>query len=436
MSPLPEKAADTSAEQPWPLRTLSLKMGDYIERMPPTWIEGQIVQLTRRPGSPTCYLTLRDTEVDMSLSVTAHANTLDAMGPGVREGARVVVHVKPAFWTKRGSLHMDARIVRPVGVGELLLRLEQLKQLLAAEGVFDADRKRPLPFLPEVVGLICGRNSAAERDVVENARRRWPATRFAIRQVAVQGPGTVEQVSAALAELDADPQVQVIVVARGGGSFEDLLPFSNEGLVRAVVAARTPVVSAIGHDVDTPLLDFVADRRASTPTDAAKLVVPDHDGEVARLAALRATAHRALHHRLSGERRRVEGLRTRPVIATPATMVTGRRTDVQALRDRSTRQTHARLDRERDRVAHTRGQLRALSPLQTLQRGYAVVRQAGGGVVTDPEQVSGDEVLRVTVAHGDLLVRPVDAADPASDPPATTPRRPRAGTPSRKKAAE
>jgi len=226
-TPLPERAADTTAEQPWPVRLLSLKIADYVDKMSPLWVEGQVVQLNRRPGAPTAYLTLRDPDVDMSLSVTVHVNTLDAMAAPLLDGARVVVQAKPTFWTKRGTLHLDARQIRPVGVGELLARLEHLKRTLASEGLFDRDRKRPLPFLPRTVGLVCGRASAAEKDVVENARRRWPAVQFAIRQVAVQGPNTVTEVSEALRSLDTDPAVDVIVIARGGGSFEDLLGFSN-----------------------------------------------------------------------------------------------------------------------------------------------------------------------------------------------------------------
>ncbi|HWC21539.1 MAG TPA: exodeoxyribonuclease VII large subunit [Flexivirga sp.] len=406
-TPLPEKAADTTAEQPWPVRKLSVKISDYVDKMSALWVEGQIVQLNRRPGAPTAYVTLRDPEVDMSLSVTVHVNTLDAMGPGLQQGARVVVQAKPQFWTKRGSLHLNARQMRPVGVGELLARLEHLKQLLRSEGIFDASRKKPLPFLPHTVGLICGRASAAEKDVVENARRRWPATQFEIRQVAVQGPNTVPEVTAALAELDAAPHVQVIVVSRGGGGFEDLLPFSNEALVRAVSATRTPVISAIGHDEDTPLLDFVADVRASTPTDAAKRVVPDLQDELRGLAQLRGAGARALQHRLAAERRHLDQLRSRPVLVAPETMVATRRATVEALRDRArARMTH-RLDRAHDQVGHLRGQLRALSPLQTLERGYAVVRHAGGEVVTDVATVESDELLRVTVASGDFAVRPV-----------------------------
>ncbi|RNI21519.1 exodeoxyribonuclease VII large subunit [Flexivirga caeni] len=406
-SPLPERAADTTAEQPWPVRTLSVKISDYVDKMSPLWVEGQIVQLNRRPGAPTAYVTLRDAEVDMSLSVTVHVNTLDAMGPGLQQGARVVVHAKPTFWTKRGTLHLDARQMRPVGVGELLARLEHLKQLLRSEGLFEPARKKGLPFLPRTVGLICGRASAAEKDVVENARRRWPATQFEIRQVAVQGQDTVPQVIEALAELDAAAHVDVIVITRGGGGFEDLLPFSNETLVRAVATARTPVVSAIGHDEDTPLLDFVADVRASTPTDAAKRIVPDLADELAGLAQLRHRGAAGLQRRLVVERRHLEQLRGRPVLVAPETMVATRRAAVEVLRDRSrSRMTH-RLERAHDQVVHLRGQLRALSPLQTLERGYAVVRHTDGQVVTDVATVAPDELLRVTVATGDFAVTPV-----------------------------
>ncbi|AKU17703.1 exodeoxyribonuclease VII large subunit [Luteipulveratus mongoliensis] len=404
-TPLPERAADTTAEQPWPVRTLSLKIADYVDKMAPLWVEGQVVQLNRRPG--TCYLTLRDTEVDLSLSVTVPGNTLDAMGAAVREGARVVVHAKPTFWTKRGTLHLDARQIKPVGVGELLARLEHLKQLLRSEGLFDASRKQRLPFLPRRVGLITGRAGAAEKDVVQNARRRWPATQFVIRQVAVQGPDTVREVSEALRELDQIAEVDVIVIARGGGSFEDLLAFSNESLVRAVSGCRTPVVSAIGHDVDTPLLDFVADVRASTPTDAAKQIVPDLREQLAGLTATRERARRAVHHRFAAERRHLEALRSRPVLADPHTLVTTRRREIDTMRERAAYRLRSRIERATDQVAHLRAQVRSLSPLSTLERGYAVVRHAEGGVVMDPSDLDSQELLSVTVAQGAFDVRSV-----------------------------
>ncbi|MBD2758151.1 exodeoxyribonuclease VII large subunit [Yimella sp. cx-573] len=410
-SPIPEKAGDTTAEQPWPLRLLSMKIGEYVERMPPVWVEGQLVQINRRPGAPTVFLTLRDTDADLSMSVTTHINTLNAMGPAVQQGARVVMHAKPTFWATKGTLQLDARQIRAVGIGELLARVERLKQLLRSEGVFDQSRKRPLPFAPQRVGLICGRNSAAERDVVENTRRRWPATTFQIRQVAVQGVSTVEEVTAALAELDASPEIEVIIIARGGGSFEDLLPFSNETLVRAVSAARTPVVSAIGHDVDNPLLDFVADVRASTPTDAAKLLVPDLREQLALVRRHHEAGARALHHRITQERHRIDMLRSRPVLASPMTMVETRREDVDRLQDRGRIRLSHRLERGHDEITRLSAQLRALSPQHILDRGYAVVRHADGEVITDVEQVHADDLLRVTVARGDFAVKPVAASD-------------------------
>jgi len=405
--PLPERAADTTAENPWPLRLLSLKISDYVDKMSALWVEGQVVQVSRRPGQATAYLTLRDADVDMSLNVSVRTTTLDAMPVPLAEGARVVVQAKPTFWTKRGTLQLDARQVRPVGVGELLARLEHLKRVLASEGLFDHDRKRPLPFLPRKVGLICGRASAAEKDVVENARKRWPAVRFEIRQVSVQGPNTVPEVSAALRELDADRSVDVIVITRGGGSLEDLLPFSNEALVRAVADALTPVVSAIGHDVDTPLLDFVADVRASTPTDAAKRVVPDVVEQRTAIEQTRQRVVRALTSRLHNERRILVSLRSRPVMADPRAMIIARRQELDALTNRSRRRLRADVHRACDQVNHLRAQVRALSPLATLERGYAVVQHADGRVVMDRAEVDPDELLRVVVARGDFAVRPV-----------------------------
>jgi len=408
---LPEKAADTTAEQPWPVRLLSMRIGEYVEKMSTLWVEGQVVQLNRRPGARTAYLTLRDPDVDMSLSVSIQVNALDAMPGPLSEGARVVLQAKPSFWTQRGSLMLDARQIRPVGVGELLARLEYLKRHLAQEGLFARDRKRPLPFLPRRVGLVCGRASAAERDVVENALRRWPATRFEIRQVAVQGATAVAEVTAALAELDTHPEVDVIVIARGGGGVEDLLPFSNETLVRAVAAARTPVVSAIGHDVDTPLLDLVADHRASTPTDAAKAVVPDAAAERSGISATRERSRRALAARLHSERRRLVELRSRPVLTDKGAFVRSQREVVEALRARARRRVEAQLHRGRDHTTHLRAQVRTLSPQSTLDRGYAIVQHADGAVVSDPADLEVGELLRVRVARGDFAARPVGSAD-------------------------
>ena len=405
---LPERARDTTADDPWPVRLLSLKIADYVDKMSALWVEGQIVQVSRRPGQATAYLTLRDPDVDMSLNVTVRTSTLDAMPAPLSEGARVVVQAKPMFWTKRGTLHLEARQVRPVGVGELLARLEHLKRILASEGLFDQDRKKTLPFLPRRVGLICGRASAAEKDVVENARRRWPAVQFEIRTVSVQGPNTVPEVSAALRELDIDGEVDVIVITRGGGSFEDLLPFSNEALLRAVAQTVTPVVSAIGHDIDTPLLDFVADVRASTPTDAAKRIVPDVAEQRAAIDQTRQRVRRALIMRVQTERRLLVSLRSRPVMADPRAMITACRQELSALTSRARQRVGANVHRAGDHIDHLRAQVRALSPLATMERGYAVVQHADGRVVMDEADLLADEILGVRVARGDFKVRPVN----------------------------
>lgn len=415
---LPARAAETTPERPWPVRLLSAKIADYVAKMSALWVEGQVVQLNRRPGANVAFLTLRDTDTDMSLPVSLPAQVLAAAETPLAEGAHVVVHARPTFWTKRGTLQLNADAVRAVGVGELLARIEHLKRVLAAEGLFDAERRVPLPFLPAVVGLVCGRESKAEHDVVVNAQARWPQVEFVIREVAVQGVSAVPQVSRAIAELDADPRVEVIVVARGGGSVEDLLPFSNESLVRAAAACRTPLVSAIGHETDTPLLDLVADYRASTPTDAAKRIVPDVGEERARVAQARARIRSAVEHRVAREEHGLAQVRSRPVLARPHTMVEGREAEVHRMRDRARRSLDHALS---GAVASTRAlaaQVRALSPAATLERGYAVVQTADGTVVRDAATVSAKDSLRVRVASGELMATVLAVAPARRRPPA------------------
>ncbi|MGB3829044.1 MAG: exodeoxyribonuclease VII large subunit [Ornithinimicrobium sp.] len=409
--PLAPTARETSAEAPWPVRVLSLKIADYVQKMSPLWVEGQIVQLNRRPGMNTAFITLRDTDVDMSLSLTIPVPALEAMAADPQPGSRVVVHAKPSFWTKRGTLQLEARQMRHIGVGELLARLEHLKQLLRSEGLFDTGRKRPLPFLPTRIGLIVGRNTAAERDVLSNTQRRWPAAQFEIRQVPIQGADTVLAVSKALAELDAHGEVEVIVIARGGGSFEDLLPFSNEALIRAVSGCRTPVVSAIGHESDSPLLDFVADLRASTPTHAANAVVPDRSDELNGLRTVLSRGRRTLSQRLGRERATHIALMSRPVMADRAAIVARHRQGIDSAHRRGRSALIGRLRAEHERVGQQSRHLRAVSPRHTLDRGYAVVRHVDATIVRDSRDVDPDELLQVTVARGDFAVRPVSVAD-------------------------
>ncbi|WP_233257868.1 exodeoxyribonuclease VII large subunit, partial [Micromonospora sp. S4605] len=392
----------SSSEEPWPVRVVSQKVGQWIARLGWVWVDGQVAQISRRPGATTVFLTLRDPSADLSLTVTTNRDVLDAGAPELREGARVVLHAKPEFYAARGTLSLRADEIRQVGLGELLARLEKLKKLLAAEGLFDRARKRRPPFLPNRIGLITGRASAAERDVLTNARRRWPAVEFRTVNVAVQGPSAVPQIVDALKVLDADPTIDVIILARGGGSIEDLLPFSDEALCRAVFACRTPVVSAIGHETDAPLVDYVADLRASTPTDAAKRVVPDLTEEVRLIGQARHRLERAVRNLVDRESHRLDGLRSRPVLARPEVMVEQRATEVTALRQRADRCLDHRLAAASDDLRHTLARLRALSPAATLDRGYAIVQRADGHVVRAASEVAKGDPLRVRLAEGEL----------------------------------
>jgi exodeoxyribonuclease VII large subunit len=393
----------SSAEQPWPVRVVSQKIGAWVAKLGWVWIDGQVAQISRRPGNTTVFLTLRDPSADLSLTVTTNRDVLDLGAPNLVDGARVVVHAKPEFYAARGTLSLRADEIRQVGLGELLARLAQLKTLLAAEGLFDRARKRRLPFLPGKIGLITGRASAAERDVLMNARRRWPSIEFRVINVAVQGAVAVPQIIDALSVLDRDETVDVILLARGGGSTEDLLPFSDEALCRAVFACRTPVVSAVGHETDVPLVDYVADVRASTPTDAAKRVVPDLAEEIRLIGQARSRLDRALRGLVDREQHRLDAIRSRPSLARPHTMVDSREAEVVALRDRATRTLTHRLDRATAELAHTLARLRTLSPAATLERGYAIVQRADdGAVVRAPDDVAAKDPLRIRLADGEL----------------------------------
>jgi exodeoxyribonuclease VII large subunit len=395
-------ALESSAESPIPVRSVAQAIGQWVGRLGRVWVDGQLTQITRRPGTNTVFFVLRDPAADISLNVTAPRQLIDGMADQLTEGSRVVVWAKPEFYLARGALQLHALEIRPVGVGELLARIERLRRLLAAEGLFEADRKRPLPFLPGTVGLVCGRGSAAERDVLENAKRRWPAVQFRVEAVAVQGPYAVAEIVNAVHALDADPQVDVIVIARGGGSVEDLLPFSDEALVRAVAACRTPIVSAIGHEPDSPLLDLVADVRASTPTDAGKLIVPDVAEEQRRISLLRDRALRYVTTRIEREQDALRSLRARPVLATPERDIDRRSGDVGDLVARARRSLGAGLDRAADDVVHLLARVRSLSPAATLERGYAVVQDAEGRVLRAAAGVQVGAVIGVRLASGKL----------------------------------
>ena len=370
---------ETSAEKPVPVRVVSEAISDYINRLGQIWVEGEIAQLNDRAGSGMIYMRLRDPSVDMYLEVTCPRSVFKAIAP-LTENARVVINSKVNFYTPTGRLSLNAKEIRQVGVGELLARLEALKKLLASEGLFATERKKPLPFLPRKIGLICGRASAAEKDVKENAKRRWPSVIFETREVAVQGADAVIQVSTALKELDKDPEVDVIIITRGGGSFEDLLPFSDESLVRLAAACKKPIVSAIGHEQDTPLLDLVADLRASTPTDAAKRVVPDIQEELVKIKQLRNRADQKINDRVVLEM-----------------------TKIVNFMQRSFASMNSRIIRSAEELTHTLARIRTLSPQATLDRGYSVVQLSDGTIVRNAKSLTAGQKLRLRLAEGVAL---------------------------------
>ncbi len=362
-----------------PVRTVSRMLGDWIGKLGAVWVEGEVADFKQRPRARMQFLVLRDTEANVSLSVVADSELVGRMDPPLEAGQRLIVWARPEFWSGRGSLQLRARSMRAVGLGELLARLAQLQATLAAEGLFAPERKRPLPFLPRRIGLICGRNSDAEHDVVVNARDRWPAAQFEIREVAVQGVNAVREVTEALVELDAIPDIDVIVITRGGGSVEDLLPFSNESLVRAVSAAQTPVVSAIGHEQDAPILDLVADYRASTPTDAGKRIVPSFAEEDSRVHQLLQRGRASVLRRLDSEINFVGDAQRRML-----------------------RVLDSRIESWTNDVHHLLARTRSLSPAATLERGYAIVQRSDGIVVRQATEVHIGDALDIYVHQGNL----------------------------------
>lgn len=399
--------SSNSANSAWPVREFNKQVKSWIERLGYVWVEGQVMQLNVKPTWKFSYVTLRDPEVDQSVSITCNTSLLQQLPAPLSEGERVVVYGKPAYYSGRGSFSLWVTDIRPVGLGELLARIERLRQQLAAEGLFDPARKRPLPFLPRNIGLITGRGSAAERDVLAVATQRWPEVHFTVKNTAVQGPRAVTEVIGALEELDADPSVDVIIIARGGGSVEDLLPFSEESLQRAVARASTPVVSAIGHEPDNPVLDNTADVRAATPTDAAKIVVPDVIAERALIQELRARSAAALRGWVHNQRQGIAALRSRPVLADPVLSINRHRELITQVRAQSRREITHVLRQEQTRVASLRAQVSTLGPAATLARGYAVVQVlprdgSEPEVVTQIEQSPPGSQLRIRVADGSI----------------------------------
>lgn len=389
-----------SPSEPVPLRVVLTQVKKWVERLGSIWTEGQVVEVNKRQSSLQ-FLTLRDSLSDMSVSVTIGTQALEAAGP-LAPGATVAALLQPGVWASNGRLVFDCRELRQVGIGRLLQQLEQLKRQLHTEGLLNPALKRRLPFLPRRIGLITAAGSAAERDVLTTVRDRWLAATFEVRHTQVQGPQAAAQVMGAVAELDAVADVDVIVIARGGGAFEDLLPFSDEGLLRAVSKCRTPVVSAIGHEVDTPLLDLLADVRASTPTAAGKLVVPDVHEELERVRLTRARLRRAVTSGLTAEESRLAALRGRPVLRAPTGVLDLHAERLAAARSRLNRAVTSELDRRSTELEHVRSRVRALSPQSTLARGYSILVTADRTAISSVAQTQPDAAVHALVADGEL----------------------------------
>ena len=405
-------------DTPWPVGKVNDQVKGWIERLGYLWVEGQLTQINFKPTWKLSYLTLRDVQQEKSVQLTCPSSMLQSLSAPLKDGDRVIVHGKPAFYAGRGSFSLWTTEIRHVGIGDLLARIEKLRQQLSAEGLFDPARKRPLPYLPHKIGLITGRGSAAERDVMAVAHDRWPAVQFRVLNTAVQGANTVPEVIDALQQLDADPEVDVIIIARGGGSVEDLLPFSEEALQRAVAAAGTPVVSAIGHEPDSPVLDNVADLRAATPTDAAKRVVPSVAEERAIVAEARSRMAAALRGWVERERRGLDNIRSRPVMADPMTPIRTRREEVERTRDTMRREIEVMVERETRHVESLRARVSALGPSATLARGYSIVQVvpkdgSGPEVVTSYAQSPPGAQLRIRVGDGSITA--VSMASQAAD---------------------
>jgi exodeoxyribonuclease VII large subunit len=406
-----DPASLPTADSPWPVAVLADKLKGWIDRLGTAWVEGEITQWGVSGGN--VYGKLKDLEAEATIGFTIWSSVRSKLPGDLKQGDRVVALLKPNYWVKGGTLSMQVFEMRHVGIGDLLERLERLRRTLAAEGLFAPDRKKPLPFLPHCIGLVTGKDSDAEKDVLRNAQLRWPSVAFRVRHAAVQGDRAVGEVIAAIQALDADPEVDVIIVARGGGDFQNLLVFSDESLVRAAAACTTPLVSAIGHENDRPLLDDVADLRASTPTDAAKRVVPDVAEELSRVQQARTRIGVRMTGLLSGEIDRIGQLRSRPALSSSTWIVDVRSEELTRYVARGAELVDRLLERAGTSVAELTGQLRALSPQRTLDRGYAIAQLPGGAVLRRAADAVVGTPLLLTLADGTVGTT-VDAAAPAA----------------------
>lgn len=400
---LPRFARDTTPENPWPVSLLSQHFHDAVERWPAAWIEGQIIEINaRRTG--TVYLTLRDSFQEVSISALGFG-AFAQKARAFQQGDRVVMHGQADLWVKSTRLSFRADDIRRIGSGGIKEQIDELRKKLKGEGLFDESNKVPIPEFPTTIGIVCGPGARAEGDIITNVNLRWPIVHFAVKYAHVQGPQCPTEVVQAIQELDADPAVDVIIVARGGGSFEDLIGFSDERVVRATAACVTPIISAVGHEDDWTLIDLAADMRASTPTDAAKRVVPDVREQQQLVASAIGTMSMRMRAMVDNESRLIEGYVNRPSLTHPQTMVESHERDiadaVRAMRIGLTRI----VDDAQMHVEKLKATLTALSPQSTLDRGYAVLQNASGHVVDDAGDVHVGDELTITLRHGTVVAQ-------------------------------
>lgn len=400
---LPRFARDTTPENPWPVSLLSQHFHDAVERWPAAWIEGQIIEINaRRTG--TVYLTLRDSFQEVSISALGFG-AFAQKARAFQQGDRVVMHGQADLWVKSTRLSFRADDIRRIGSGGIKEQIDELRKKLKGEGLFDESNKVPIPEFPTTIGIVCGPGARAEGDIITNVNLRWPIVNFAVKYAHVQGPQCPAEVVQAIQELDADPAVDVIIVARGGGSFEDLIGFSDERVVRATAACVTPIISAVGHEDDWTLIDLASDMRASTPTDAAKRVVPDVREQQQLVASAIGTMSMRMRAIVDNESRLIEGYVNRPSLTHPQTMVESHERDiadaVRAMRIGLTRI----VDDAQMHVEKLKATLTALSPQSTLDRGYAVLQNASGHVVDDAGDVHVGDELTITLRHGTVVAQ-------------------------------
>lgn len=362
------------------------------------WLEGEIAEW--KPWKDIVFFTMKDDSAQLQCKLDGSL-VASATEP-YKAGDKIRLFGRFDFWPKNGEMKFLAEAIRREGLGDFLVKIEKLRALLQSEGLFDASRKVPLPKFPRCIGLITAKDSDAEKDILVNARNRWADVQFRTIHTAVSGAAAVAQIPDAIAELDADPDVDVIIIARGGGAFLELVAFSDERIVRAAAASVTPIVSAIGHENDRPLLDEVADLRASTPTDAAKRVVPDVAADLAEIDQLRARGRQVTVTLVTNQVDRIRQLASRPVMASPLAYLERHENDLVNLSYRGSTLVSAQVQQTADRLHGLRGTLRTLSPQNTLDRGYAIVRDAAGRVVITTAGVTSGDALTLRVADGDI----------------------------------